>query len=203
MTELTVLLPYLVFCVVMTGTPGPNNAMALTSGVRVGLWRSMPLVSGIAAGVGLQFVAIGAGLGAVFEALPFLHDVLRIGGAAYLLWLAWRIALSGPIRFDAGGRPPLGFVGGMAFQWINPKAWAITTGAVATYLPRDDYTSNLAIAAAVMVAVSIPCVSTWAAGGAALRRFLVRPRYAHAFNICAALALVVTTLPIILATAAS
>ncbi|WP_026988179.1 LysE family translocator [Fodinicurvata fenggangensis] len=198
MTDLAVLLPYIVFCIVMTGTPGPNNAMALAAGVKVGFWRSMPLVAGIAVGVAVQLVMIGLGLGAAFEAVPLLHDLLRVAGAAYLLWLAWKIARSGPLRSDGGERPPLGFLGGAVFQWINPKAWAITTSAVAAYVPAADFRLNIAIAALVMVLVSVPCVSVWAAGGTVLRRFLFQPRYARIFNVTVALLLVATTVSILL-----
>ena len=85
----------------------------------------------------------------------------------------------------------------MAFQWINPKAWMITTSAVAAYVPALDYPINVAIAAAVLVLVAIPCVSAWALGGSALRRFLMQPNYARAFNIAVALLLVATTVPIV------
>ena len=197
MTQSIVLIPYLLFCVLMTGTPGPNNAMALTSGVKVGFWRSMPLVSGIAVGVGLQLIAIGLGLGAAFEAFPALHNLLRIGGSIYLLWLALKIARSGPIRLDGSNRPPVGFVGATAFQWINPKAWAITTSAVAAYVPAVDYMLNVTIAATIMALVAMPCVSIWAAVGTALRRFLMQPHYARAFNTAVALLLVAITVPML------
>jgi threonine/homoserine/homoserine lactone efflux protein len=61
MTETAVLVPYLVFCVLMTGTPGPNNTMALAAGVKVGFWRSLPLVCGIAIGVGCSSSRSGWG----------------------------------------------------------------------------------------------------------------------------------------------
>jgi len=201
MTESAVLIPYLVFCLVMTGTPGPNNAMALTSGVRVGFWRSMPLVSGIAVGVGLQLAAVGLGLGTVFEAAPVLHHLLRIGGSIYLLWLALKIARSGPP--DGDERPPVGFAGAAAFQWVNPKAWAITTSAAATYVPATGYTLNVTIAAILLALIAVPCVAVWAAGGTVLRRFLLQPRYARAFNITVALLLVATTVPIMFGGVAS
>lgn len=197
MTEPAVLLPYLVFCVLMTGTPGPNNAMAVTSGVRVGFGRTLPLVAGIAVGVALQLMAIGMGLGAVFEAVPQSHDLMRVAGALYLLWLAVKIARSGPIRSDADDRPPVGFAGAAAFQWINPKAWAITTSAVATYVPSVDYAFNVAVAAMIVALVAIPCVSAWAVGGVFLRRFLVRPGYARAFNVAAALLLMAAIVPML------
>lgn len=197
MTQTAILIPYLIYCVLMTGTPGPNNAMTLAAGVRVGYWRSTPMIAGIAVGVGLQLVAIGAGLGVAFVAFPALHVALRFGGAAYLLWLAWKIARSGPIHADGNDRPPLGFFGAVAFQWINPKAWMITTSAVAAYVPALDYPTNVAIAASVLVLVALPCVSVWALGGSALRRFLMQPRYASVFNIVVALLLVATTVPIL------
>ncbi|WP_404400333.1 LysE family translocator [Pelagibacterium halotolerans] len=198
MTDLATLLPYLAFCIVMTGTPGPNNTMALASGVRVGLLRSMPLVAGIAVGVALQLMAVGLGLGAIFEAIPALHDVLRVGGALYLLWLAYKIARSGPVRPATEDRPPVGFAGAAAFQWINPKAWAITTSAAAAYVPTGNYLANVGVAAIVIALVAIPCVSAWAAGGTVLRRFLVQPTYARAFNVVAALLLVTAIGPIVM-----
>ncbi|MCD7058714.1 LysE family translocator [Pelagibacterium xiamenense] len=203
MIEPAILLPYLAFCIVMSGTPGPNNTMALTSGVRVGLWRSMPLVAGIALGVALQLLAIGLGLGAIFDAVPALHDVLRICGSVYLLWLAIKIARSGPVRPAAEDRPPVGFAGAAAFQWVNPKAWAITTSAAAAYLPAADYLANVGVAAVIMALVAIPCVSAWAACGTVLRRFLVQPGYARAFNITAALLLVAAIGPILFGTRAA
>lgn len=193
MMNLSILLPYLVFCILMTGTPGPNNAMALASGVSVGYRRTFPLISGIAIGVGLQLFAVGLGLGAIFTTYPPLHTALKIAGSLYLLWLAWKIATSGPVRPDDSGRPPIGFFGGMAFQWVNPKAWAMTTGAIATYVPPEDYVLNVVIASAIIIPVGIVGVSAWAAGGTALRRLLVRPNWARAFNLTVALLLVATT----------
>jgi threonine/homoserine/homoserine lactone efflux protein len=198
MTETAVLVPYLVFCVLMTGTPGPNNTMALAAGVKVGFWRSLPLVCGIAIGVGVQLIAIGLGLGAALAAFPTLHNLLRIGGAMYLLWLALKIARSGPIRSDNSDRPPIGFLSAAAFQWINPKAWALTTSAVAAYVPAADYTFNIAVAAILMALIAVPCVAVWAAGGTVLRPLLMESRYARAFNVVVALLLVSTTISIMI-----
>ncbi len=197
MTSPAALLPFLAFCVVMTGTPGPNNAMALTSGVRVGLWRSMPLVSGVALGVGSLLAAVGFGLGAVFATLPVLQEALRWLGTAYLCWLAYRIARSGPIDADSGSKPPLGFVGGALFQWINPKAWALATSAVAIYVPTDGYSANVTIAAVALAGTAILSVGLWAAGGTVLRRVLVDPRHVRWFNSGMAALLVLSTIPIL------
>ncbi len=198
MTALDVLLPYFLFCVVMTGSPGPNNAMVLASGVRVGVRRSAPLVLGIAIGVALQLTAIGLGLSVVFDAMPALHQVLRFGGAAYIIWLAYHVAMSGPIRDGADDKASLGFWGGVLFQWINPKTWTIATSAMAAYIPRGNSLQDVAIAALVLSFVAFPCVGSWAVFGNALRRFLADPAKARWFNGATAALLLASTIPILL-----
>lgn len=81
MSDLGVLLPFLMFAIVMTGTPGPNNLMVLMSGARVGVLRTMPLVCGIALGIGLQLAIVGSGLGSAFEnpGLPYRAECCRSG----------------------------------------------------------------------------------------------------------------------------
>jgi len=171
--------------------------MALASGVRVGLTRSFPLIGGIAAGVAVQMLAIGFGLGKLFEAYPVTHEILRIGDSLYLIWLAWKIARSGPI-VEGAESSPIGFLGAAAFQWINPKAWAITVSAAATCIPSSDYLLNISIAAALLAFVAIPSVAVWAAAGRLLRNVLTRPTYARVFNLSVALLLDESTVPILL-----
>lgn len=193
MLEISVLVHYIVFCLVMTGTPGPNNIMSLTSGARVGFLHSIPMVLGTAIGIGLQLLAVGFGLGAIFDKIPEFHTILGIGGSLYLLWLAYHIARSGPMRFDDTDQGSIGFIGGAMFQWVNPKAWAITTSAATLYVPMSNYTANIIIAAAIITLIALPCVGAWALGGTVLKRFLQQPCYARIFNIAAALLLVAMT----------
>ncbi|MBB5577864.1 LysE family translocator [Rhizobium paranaense] len=197
MTDPVILAPFLIFAFLMTVSPGPNNAMALASGVRVGLAGSFPLIGGIAAGVALQMLAIGLGLGTLFEAYPVTHEILRIGGSFYLMSFAWKIARSGPI-VESTESSPIGFWGAVAFQWVNPKAWAITVSAAATYIPSSDYLLNISIAAALLALVAIPSVAVWAAAGRLLRNVLTRPTYARIFNLSVAFLLVASTVPILL-----
>lgn len=190
--------PYLIFCAIMTGTPGPNNAMVLASGVRVGVRRSLPLVFGIAAGVGLHLAAVGLGVSAVIKTIPSLYLVLKVAGVFYLFYLAYKIATSGPVRTDASAPPPLGFWGGVAFQWANPKSWAIGTSAVAAYVPTENYTQGVIAAAMILSVVAVFGVGMWAVFGNALRRFLIDPRKALWFNVAMAALLLASTIPAVL-----
>jgi threonine/homoserine/homoserine lactone efflux protein len=89
------ILPLLAFVVAATVTPGPNNLMVLVSGANWGLARTLPHIAGIAFGFPAMIIAVGLGLGVVFETMPGLEVVLKYVAFAYLLWLAWRMAQAG------------------------------------------------------------------------------------------------------------
>lgn len=186
---------FCVFAAVATVTPGPNNVMALASGVRVGVRRSMPLVLGINCGVALMMLAVGLGLGSVIQAAPGAQTFIKWAGAAYLLLLAWRIANAGPISTE-NAKAPLGFFGAVGFQWINPKAWALTTGAVAAYAPPGDAMMTIALMALSLALIGFPCVSLWAAFGHRLRLWLMDEQRNRWFNRAMAIALAASLYPI-------
>lgn len=191
------LLAFIAFAVVISVTPGPNNTMLVASGVNFGFRRSIPHMVGISIGLIAMIVAIGLGMGGLFEAWPPLYDVLRWVGAVYLLWLAWGIARSGGPRAAGSAARPVTFLGAAAFQWVNPKAWIMALGAVAAYIPQDAYARNLVLIAVTYGVVAIPCMVLWAGFGMALRRFLEAPGRVVLFNRAMALLLVVSIYPIL------
>src|SRR3569832_86954 len=91
---LSLLLGLALFGFVCSITPGPNNTMLLASGVNFGFWRTVPHGLGVTAGLVAQVVALGLGLGALFRTYPLAYEALRWLGAAYLLWLAFKLARS-------------------------------------------------------------------------------------------------------------
>src|SRR5690606_23976746 len=103
---------------------------------------------------------------------PRLYTWLKYLGAAYLLWLAWKIARSGQAGAGQAAAQPFGFWQAAAFQWVNPKAWIMAIGIVATYTPRDGYAANLLLAALVLGLVNYPSVSVWTLFGSAVGRAL-------------------------------
>ena len=180
-------------------TPGPNNMMLLASGVNFGLARSVPHIFGISIGFGVMVALVGAGLMAVFDAYPVIHDVLRWVGAAYLVYLAWRIAFAPP---PEGGvrqtdKRPMSFLGAAAFQWLNPKAWIMALGAITTYVPPQATFTAVVVLATVLAVVNTPCVFVWAAFGVGLRRLLTKPSHFRVFNVTMAVPLVLSLYPIL------
>lgn len=187
-----------VFAAVMSATPGPNNLMLLASGVNFGFRRTIPHMLGISAGVAALLLAIGFGLHEILARWPAIFIAIKYAGVAYLLWLAWRIAVSGPLRDAEGGTRgrPMTFLEAAAFQWVNPKAWVMAVGAMATYTVESDYALTVAIVAAVFALICGPATGTWTLFGVALKRWLADPRANRAFNLAMALALVASLWPV-------
>ncbi|WP_407310477.1 LysE family translocator [Pseudomonas sp. nanlin1] len=189
---------FTLFAFVSSVTPGPNNTMLLASGVNFGFRRTIPHAVGISVGFMLLVIAVGLGLGEVFRLLPWTYTLLRYVGAAYLLYLAWKIATSGPLASEsAAGRKPMGFFAAAAFQWVNPKAWVMAVGAISTYTPSQGYITNVFIIAAVFALVNLPSVFIWAGCGSALRNVLREPRWLLVFNLSMAALLVLSLYPML------
>ena len=189
---------FALFAFVSSITPGPNNTMLLASGVNFGFRRTIPHALGISFGFMFLVLAVGLGLGGVFKAVPMAYTVLRYLGAAYLLYLAWKVATSGPVSASAAAQGrPLGFWGAAAFQWVNPKAWVMAIGAITTYTPSQGYIANVFVIALVFAIINLPSVCVWAGCGSALRNVLTRPKWLLAFNLTMAILLVVSLYPIL------
>ncbi|MGE8187073.1 LysE family translocator [Pseudomonas sp. NPDC086278] len=197
--SLDLLLGFALFALVTSITPGPNNTMLLASGVNFGFNRTIPHMLGITCGFFVLVVAVGFGLGAVFQTYPLLYTVLRYVGAAYLLYLAWKIAHSGPMSEREGGESqPISYLSAAAFQWVNPKAWIMAIGAISTYTPMQGYFTNVIVIAAVFALINLPSVSVWAGCGTLLRNVLKDQRWLRLFNWGMALLLVASLYPLLI-----
>lgn len=185
------------FAFVSSITPGPNNLMLMASGANFGFWRTVPHMLGIALGFTLMVFLVGLGLAQIFEAYPVLHDVLKLLSVLYMAWLAWKIAnAAAPKQGEASGTP-MTFVQAAAFQWVNPKAWAMALTAVTVY---SFGSGMLAVAgvAATFGLVNGPAVSTWTILGQQMRRFLTNPARLRAFNWTMAALLMASLYPVLI-----
>lgn len=184
------------FAFVTSVTPGPNNMMLLASGVNFGFRRTVPHMLGISIGHAVMVFLVGLGLAGVFKAWPPALVALKLASVAYMLWLAWKIAHSGaPGEGSAAGRP-MTFLQAAAFQWVNPKAWAMALGAVSAYVVEPSPMAYAAVAV-VFACVNLPSVSVWAGAGQAVRRWLEGPGRLRAFNWGMAGLLVLSLWPVV------
>ncbi len=179
-------------------TPGPNNFMLLSSGVNFGFVRSIPHMLGIGIGFVVLLLAVGFGLGAVLTSFPALHTGLKIVGGAYLLYLAWKIAMSRSVESGGdGSAQPMTFLQAAAFQWVNPKAWVMAVTAMAVFSNPENPFLSVILIAVVFGIINLPCVSSWAGFGMALRGFLSDPVRLKWFNIGMGVLLAATLWPML------
>lgn len=191
-------LPFAGFAIAAFITPGPNNVMVSASAARHGVRATLPHMLGIAAGFALMSVICGLGLAGPLALYPRVQFFMRWIGIAWLLFLAWQIAAAhAPGQGEA--RPPLGFIGGAAFQWVNPKAWLLMLGVATIWIsPRLPVAPQIAIMAVLFFFLGLPCLLVWAGIGAGAGRLLSHPVWLRAFNVAMAILLVVSMVPVVL-----
>lgn len=183
------ILPFAWFCFVASITPGPNNLMLMASGANFGVRRTVPHMLGVAIGFTVMVMLVGIGLAGVFEAFPWAQTALTILSVGYLLWLAWKIATAAPPKDGEAAGTPITFMQAAAFQWVNPKAWAMALSAVTVYAPSQD-APTIVLVAVIFGAVNMPSITLWAVIGQQMRRFLGVPGRLRVFNIVMATLLV-------------
>ena len=191
-----ILLGLLAFAFVTSITPGPNNLMLITSGANFGFVRTIPHMLGISLGHAFMVFLVGVGIGQLFRIWPVLDTAMKVISVAYMLWLAWKFAHAAAPGAAAAKARPMNFLEAAAFQWVNPKAWAMALGATAAYAP-DETPLAYALVALVFCATNLPSVSVWALMGQELRRVLTNPRRLNVFNWTMAGLLVLSLVPVI------
>jgi threonine/homoserine/homoserine lactone efflux protein len=170
-------------------TPGPNNIMITASGANFGYLRSLPHMLGVTFGFPVMLVALAFGLGEVFRSWPVLHEILRYMGGGFLLYMAWRIAVSGRTEVEAPARP-LTFLQASAFQWINPKGVLFAISVIATFTAdAANYRQRITAMALITLFTAFASINTWCIFGIGIRRFLRSEIHLRLFNITMALLL--------------
>jgi threonine/homoserine/homoserine lactone efflux protein len=191
------LLPaFILFAAVMYFTPGPNNIMVMSSGLTYGFRRTLPHIAGVTIGFAFMVGAVGIGFGTIFIAFPVLQTVLKYAGAAYLVYLAVMIAMSGPTKPGETGRGPMTFWGAAMFQWVNVKGWVFVIGTITAYADIASFPLNIFIQTAVCLMLGVLACGTWTLFGTALRPFLTSPAAVRAFNLVMAALLLASLYPV-------
>ncbi|WEM44916.1 LysE family translocator (plasmid) [Photobacterium sp. DA100] len=188
----------ILFAVVSSATPGPNNILVMTSGLNFGIKKSLPVLCGICVGFAFMLLLVGLGFGQVFELFPRLHTLIKISGVLYLLYLAWLISSS---RGSLGAKEqsePLTFLNGALFQWVNAKAWVVATGAIAAFtVSGGEFSTQTLTLAGTFLVISFPCVGIWLYFGSWLKRYLNNAAHRKWFNLSMSGLLVASVLPVI------
>lgn len=155
------LLAFAATALIVELTPGPNMAylaaLSLSKGVRAGA----AAVAGVALGLSLSGIAAALGLAAIIDSSRFLYEVLRWGGVAYLLWLAWEgwteeKQNAAAQTADSNDLPRTAFTRSLIVNMLNPKAAIFYIAVLPEFVQpeRGSLLSQTAMLSAVYVAIA-------------------------------------------------
>lgn len=159
--------------------------MLTAAGAQAGVLGGLPCLLGVTTGMGLMMFVVPLGLGSLVLEHPLVLEALHWSGAAFLLWLSWKIATSGSAIHPAPDRDPVGYLGAAIFQWVNPKSWLVTASAAGTFLGADAGSpiAQAACLAGLFVLAALPSCALWLAFGAAVQHVLHSRRRRRIFDI--------------------
>ena len=184
------------FGISMGITPGPNNFLLANSSAAFGTLRTLPLMAGIVIGFSFLTLVLGLGAATIFQVAPQLFAVLRMTSVAYMLYLAYAIATSAAHRSRGLDKKPLTFLQGAAFQWVNPKAWAVAVGATSLYASlASDLRAQVVIISGVFLLTGTFVTAVWMLLGHAIGRLIETDRQLKIFNGAMALLLLLSIVP--------
>lgn len=163
---------FLGYAVPMVISPGPGNTILAAAGGRFGVRGSVPFWAGFESANLFLCLVYGFGLGEVFERNPGVYAVLKWAGIAYVLYLAWGFFKAGPVS-GKGDVSSLGFADGFVSVGFNPKIHSTILVMFSQFLdPGRPVAGQVAVIAAVFLAVCLLCHWVWIYGGQVVfRRF--------------------------------
>ncbi|TIR23178.1 MAG: LysE family translocator [Mesorhizobium sp.] len=178
---------------VVMGSPGPATISVTAVGAAFGLRPSLGYTSGVVLGTIAVLLAVAAGIFGLLASVPGVASVLAILSAAYILYLAFKIATAPPLAERGSTTTKPDFLGGFTLAVANPKAY-VAIGAVfagaASQADRLGVSTRLLVLAAMIVAIHV----VWLLAGTAFARLLRHPLASRIINLVFAGTLVLTTL---------
>lgn len=155
---------FTVFAASQVGTPGPANMALMATGARFGFKAALPFVAGVALGKQLIIWPIGFGLMSLAESMPALFIALKYISAAYIIWLAWKVA-NLRLNTESDAKAP-GFAAGLIVHPLNPKAWAMIVGGFTAFVePGTPTLEATAVIALCLLACQIILHPIWTFAG--------------------------------------
>jgi threonine/homoserine/homoserine lactone efflux protein len=175
------------------GSPGPATISLTAAGSGYGVRRSLAYLLGVILGTTIVLVAVATGITATLLAIPAMRTVLTVISAAYILWLAYRVATAPPLSVETSIADAPSLAGGTLLGVANPKAWIAIGAVFASAHLADQPAADAAAKIAVLTAMIILICTSWLMAGASLARMLQDPHRSRIINIALAVALVTAT----------
>ena len=172
----------ILFCLVTSCTPGPNNILASYSGFNFGIKKTLPLMSGVAFGYTLMLTFVNFGLIVIFKNYPIIQQIIRVIGSIFLIYLAYKISFS-TSNSNILQKNPVKFIDTFLFQFINPKAIIVATIMVSTFVDsNNNYIRESFWVIGVNFIFAWFSITFWTLLGKFLRKFATNDKFIKIFN---------------------
>ena len=186
------------FYFVMYVTPGPNNAMVLTSGLKFGFLKTIPHMTGITIGHVTQLIFVCLGLGKIFQVFPEIQNILKILCSIYLIYLGYK-KIGSFNKIKGNDSRPLKFYEAALFQIVNPKAWTISSMAASGFLSNDgSLLISILYIASVALIICPNSISPWAAFGSGIKNLVKNNKIKVIIEFFLAFLLLITAILIVI-----
>src|SRR5437899_12785230 len=159
--------------------------MLTAAGAHAGVLKGLPCLFGVTTGMGLMMLLVPLGLGSLVLKHPLVLKTLNWSGAAFLLWLSWKIATSSSRIESMPERNPVGYLGAAVFQWVNPKSWLVSASAASAFLSAEAGSPIVQAASlgGLFVLAALPRCFLSLAFGAAVQRVVSGRRSPRSCNL--------------------
>jgi threonine/homoserine/homoserine lactone efflux protein len=162
-------------------TPGPNNAVASYSGFNFGIKKTIPLILGVGLGYTTLVIIINFVLISTFKQFPIIQEIIRILGTFFLIYLAYKIAVSNTSQEEIK-KNPVNFFDTFIFQFVNPKGVMAALTLISKFVSESNYLMTSIMVIIVCSITAFLSITTWTFLGKFLRKFATNNSFIKRFN---------------------
>ena len=162
-------------------TPGPNNAVASYSGFNFGIKKTIPLILGVGLGYPTLVILINFVLISTFKQFPIIQEVIRVLGTFFLIYLAYKIAVSNTSQNEIK-KNPVSFFDTFIFQFVNPKGVMAALTLISKFVSESNYFMTSIMVIIVCSVTAFLSITTWTFLGKFLRKFATNNSFIKRFN---------------------
>lgn len=178
---MSLFIPMFIYAFSMAITPGPNNLIALTTGVNYGFRRAIPFTFGVVIGFNIMLATVGFGFGEMIASSEKLMEIMGYIGVGFIVYMGYK-TMTAPTKINTKVNSNAGFIHGVMFQWVNPKAWTACLGGIAAFNIAGNV-SVILLYIAISIFVVLFSVGVWAYAGSRIAGFLDDEKNHRIFNV--------------------
>ena len=185
------LISLLLFGIVASLSPGPNNIMTSYTAFNFGVKKTIPTMLGVIIGWTILVIFLQVGSVIVFQKLEILQKIIRVLGSIYLLFMAYKISFSS-IKLKKASPKPVTFLNTFFFQFVNPKSIIIALAAIAMFInPQENFIKDSIILTTIFFFMAVGSQAAWCLMGKYLRKFATSEQFIQNFNYTMSFLLIV------------